>query len=301
MTLVALVLVVGAIAAWQVVHRSSALVRRWHCSSFQRRAAGPLSVLDSGSTDRDDEEVVVLLHGLGATGDYFGAFYDGLSRRRRVIIVDLLGFGHSIDEEQQYFEVRDHVEALDEALRHLGLDESTVIMAAHSTSSAVALSWGNANSARVRRVFLWGPPVYREGSAARAAARNLGPMARLSINEAGWSQRLYRFSCDHREFSAQVLALLAPRWPTELCSDGVRNTCESFDSSMGSLLLDVEWARLLPASVPLTIFHGADDPIGDRAAIAELCVDANIVSVADADHHVALQQPQLLFDAIEQP
>lgn len=258
-------------------------------------------MLDSGSTDRDNEEVVVLLHGLGATGDYFGAFYDGLSRRRRVIIVDLLGFGHSIDEERREFGVADHVDALDGALSALGLRESTVVVGAHSMSSAVALTWANANSSRVRRVFLWGPPVYRDASAAGGVAKEYGAMARLFLNDARWAQRLCRFSCEHREFSGQVLALLAPRWPTEVSSDAVRHTWESFDGSMRSLVLDFEWAGVLPAAVPVTIFHGADDPIGDRTLIAELCADATIVSVSDADHHIALQQPQLLFDAIEQP
>ena len=133
MFLMTTAMVVVLVAAWQIAHRTSPLVRRWAPSSFPRRAAGPLSVLDSGSiTRRGDEEVVVLLHGLGATGTYFGAFYDGLSRDRRVVIVDLLGFGYSLDEKRRDFGVDAHVGALDDALAALGLGEARVVLAAHS-------------------------------------------------------------------------------------------------------------------------------------------------------------------------
>ena len=149
--------------AWQVVYRTSPLVRRWNPSSFPRRAAGPLSVLESGATGRPNEEVLILLHGLGATGDYFGAFYDGLSRQRRVVIIDLLGFGHSLDEARTNFTADAHVGAIDQTLDALGLTGSKVVIAAHSMSTAIALTWADRNRHRAQHVYLWGPPIYPAG------------------------------------------------------------------------------------------------------------------------------------------
>ena len=57
----------------------------------RRRAAlaGGLSVRTAGDGDR----VVILLHGLAASGDYFGAGYDELAEDARLVICDLRGFG----------------------------------------------------------------------------------------------------------------------------------------------------------------------------------------------------------------
>ncbi len=290
--------VAAAVLCWQAVHRSSSLVRRWAPSSFQRHGAEPLSVLDSGPTGRDDERVIVLLHGLGATGDYFGAFYDGLSRRNRVVIVDLLGFGHSLDETRFEFGIDEHVAAIDAALESLSVDGQRVVLAAHSMSAAIALTWADQHRERVEHVYLWGPPIYPDQAAAWAVAKEYGPMGRLFALDSKWAERACRLSCMNREVSGGAMALMAPRWPTQLGRDASRHTWEAYHLSLRSLIFDFDWSRVLPASVPVTIFHGSEDPIGDRGYIAEIAPGVTIVDVADSDHHIALQHPELLFDAL---
>lgn len=241
-----------------------------------------------------------MLHGIGATGDYFGAFYDGLSRRRRVLIVDLLGFGHSIDDDQASYELDDHVDALDSALEDLDLARGSMVIAAHSTAAAIALSWANAHREHVRRLYLWGPTIYPDAAAGAGAAKQLGVMSRLLLSDARWAQWLYRRGCERRELSGQLLGLASPRRPMQMSGDAVRHTQVSLDGSIQSLLLHVAWGALLPAAVPVTVFHGEHDLVGDRAMIARLFAHNTIISVPDADHHVALQHPKLLFDAIDQ-
>jgi pimeloyl-ACP methyl ester carboxylesterase len=287
------------VGGWQLAHRTSSLVRRWAPSSFPRRSAGPLSVLDSGPTGRADEDIVVLLHGLGATGDYFGAFYDGLSRRHRVVIVDLLGFGHSLDEERTAFDVDTHVAAIDRALEALDCGASPVVLAAHSMSTAIALTWADQHRDRTRHVYLWGPPIYSGEQAARSIGRGYGVMARLFALDTTWARRACRLNCANRDVSGRVMAAMAPRWPTRVSSAASRHTWDAYHGSLRSLILDFDWSSVLPASCPLTIFRGSDDPIGRRDDIAELAAGATIVDVPGADHHVALEHPELLFDALD--
>jgi pimeloyl-ACP methyl ester carboxylesterase len=298
------ILVIAAVAAaaigtWQIAHRTSPLVRRWNPSSFPRRTAGPLSVLDSGPTGRPHEEVLVLLHGLGATGDYFGAFYDGLNRKRRVVIVDLLGFGNSLDENRTDFGIDAHVDSLDQALDALGLNETDVVLAAHSMSTAIALTWADRNRQRTQHVYLWGPPIYPAEAASRSVGKEYGLMGRLFALDTKWAERACRINCMNRDVSGRMMALMAPRWPTEVSSDAGLHTWDAYHHSLRSLILDFNWSKVLPASVPVTIFHGADDPIGDQSHIAKLAGSAKVVNVAGADHHVALQHPELLFEALE--
>lgn len=290
---------VAGIATWQLAHRMSPLVRRWSPSSFPRRTAGLLSVLDSGPTGRTGEQVLVLLHGLGATGDYFGAFYDGLSRKRRVVIVDLLGFGHSLDEERTDFGIDAHVDALDQTLAELGLAESNVVVAAHSMSTGIALTWADRNRRRARHVYLWGPPIYPRETASESVGKEYGMMGRLFALDTRWAERACRINCLNRDVSGRVMAFMAPRWPTEVSSDAGRHTWDAYHRSLQSLILDFNWSAVLPASVPVTIFHGVDDPIGDQSHIAKISGSAKVINVAGADHHIALQHPELLFDALE--
>lgn len=297
--IIVVIVVLVVIGVWQLVHRTSPLVRRWAPSSFPRRAAGSLSVLDSGPTSLSTQDVVVLLHGLGATGTYFGAFYDGLSRRHRVVVVDLLGFGHSLDEFRGDFEVRDHVEALDRALGELGLGAANVVLAAHSMSAAIALTWANQHRDRVHHVYLWGPPIYPNKHAARAVGKEFGLTGRLFLLDANWAERACRTSCEHRNVSAQVMSLMAPRWPTSVSSAAARHTWESYNGSLRALILEFDWSEVLPASVPVTIFHGLDDPIGDQDHISMIAGDTKLVAIPGAGHHVALHHPELLFDALQ--
>lgn len=292
-------LMVASVALWQFAHRTSTLVRRWSPSSFPRHTAGSLSIRDSGPTGRPNEEVVILLHGLAATGDYFGAFYDGLSRRRRVLIFDLLGFGHSLDEHRNDFGVDAHVDAIDHALEALALHESNVVVAAHSMSSAVALTWADRNRHRTRKVFLWAPPIYPVDAAERAIGKEYGLMGRLFALNTKWAERVCRINCAHRQLSGHMMALVAPRWPAAISSAASRHTWEAYHGSLRSLILDFDWAGVLPATVPVTIFRGTDDGIGDPAYIAKVAGGAVVVNVPGADHHVALEQPGLLFDALD--
>lgn len=296
----ATITVVG-IVAWLALHRTSSLVQRWSASSFPRHTAGSLSVRDSGTTGRPKEEVVLLLHGLGATGDYFGAFYDGLSRKRRVVIVDLLGFGHSLDEDRSDFSVDAHAAALDHALVALDLADSKVVLAAHSMSSAIALTWADRHRDRAVGVFLWGPPIYPFQAAAESVGKEYGVMGRLFALDTKWADRACRVNCWNRDFSGRMMALMAPRWPTEVSSGASLHTWQAYHGSLRSLILDFDWQRVLPPSVPVTVFHGTDDPIGDQSYTARLAAGATIVNVPGADHHVALEHPELLFDALDSP
>lgn len=289
---------IGAVVAWQAVHRTAPLVQRWQPSSFPRRSAGELSVLDSGPTGRHDERTIVLMHGLGATGEYFGAFYDGLSRRDRVVIVDLLGFGRSLDESRTDFTIEDHVAAVDSMLDALDVGDRPVVLAAHSMSSAIALTWADRNQERAEHVFLWGPPIYPNEAAARSATKHYGWMGRLFLLDTKWAERACRLNCANRSLSGAAMAAMAPRWPVEVSSRASRHTWEAYHLSLLNLALEFNWSRVLPASAPVTIWRGTDDPIGDASYVERIAGSAAVVTIAGGDHHLPLTQAELLFDAI---
>lgn len=165
LTLVALVLgaVIVGLVAWEIRHRRSDLVAAWNPSTYPGRVSGGLGMLEGGAvSDRlgpHEPEVVVLVHGLGATADYFGDVYEGVGRTRRLVMPDLLGFGRSLDEQRYDFSLEAQVGALERGLDAIGVGGARLAIAGHSTGAAVALAFAARHPSRVTDVVLWSPPV----------------------------------------------------------------------------------------------------------------------------------------------
>lgn len=313
MTVLLTILVLGLAVAivclvtWEIVHRRSALVRAWNPSTFPGRVTGGLGMLEGGSiSDRlrpDEPEVVVLLHGLGATADYFGDVYEGLANTHRLLMPDLLGFGRSLDEHRSQFGLDDHVGAIDGALDSLGCANARVFLAAHSMGAAVALAWAARHPDRATGVALWGPPVYETSEAASDIGDEVGGLTRVLLadrdGDAELAQRLCRFSCANRRVSGWAMAAASPRWPIDVSRRAALHTWAAFDGSLTALVLRPDWTSLFSVDVPVTVFRGTDDPIGDRAHLTSVARRARIVDVEGADHHVALTHPHLLFDLLD--
>lgn len=84
-----------AAGSWWWRHARSPMVQAWRPSVHRIQDHPPLAARTFGS----GRDTILLLHGLGATGDYWGAAYDALGENHRVLIPDLLGFGRSLDED----------------------------------------------------------------------------------------------------------------------------------------------------------------------------------------------------------
>ena len=305
---VLLTVAIVALVTWEIVHRRSPLVRAWHPSTFPGRVGGGLGMLAGGAVSdrlRDDEpEAVVLLHGFGATADYFGDLYEGLGNSHRLVLPDLLGFGRSLDETRHTFSLADHVDAIEGALYSLGLGSSKVFLAAHSMGAAVALAWAGRHPDRVTGIALWAPPIYdtrRSDSdeLTHELADRIGGVTRLLLSDEQWAERMCRVSCANRDVSGWLVASAAPKWPVDVSRRAALHTWEAFDCSVNALVLDVDWSTLFRVDASVTIFRGADDPVGDREFTESVAGGAHIIDVEDADHHLPITHPNLLFDLLD--
>ena len=142
-------------ARWTWRHRHSPAVAAWAPSRGIDRRAGPLQVRILGS----GEPVVLLLHGMVAAGNSFGAAYDTLSEHATVVVPDLLGFGGSMSTTQ-VTDASAHIAALDAALAALGLDRRPTVVAGHSMGGCLALRWAAQHTDLVRSVLTFGAPLY---------------------------------------------------------------------------------------------------------------------------------------------
>jgi uncharacterized protein (TIGR04551 family) len=106
-----------------------------------------------------DAEVVVLIHGFGASLESWRGVQDALAHHFRVIAIDLPGFGFSGRPPGDYSPVAES-RLVWRALDRLGVGDASLV--GHSWGSSVVLSMTLEQPARVKRVALYSAYVYED-------------------------------------------------------------------------------------------------------------------------------------------
>ncbi|MGI8873037.1 MAG: alpha/beta fold hydrolase [Egibacteraceae bacterium] len=264
---------VGAGATgWLVRHRTSPAVRAWKPGGGERRRAGPLAVRLLGG---GEGVITALLHGLTGSGEWWGQEYDRLGGDGCVVVPDLLGFGRSLDLDREDFSLPAHLDALDEMMAALGLDDAPLRVVGHSMGSIVAIAWA-ARRPDVRRVVAFCAPLYDDETEARIHIARLGPLEKLFAMESPLAERTCALMCEFRTLAQWLAVAISPEWPVALSRQGVLHTWPSYLGGMNGIILGTTWrdavARLDAAGVPVVLANGAPDPVpvaGRAAALAE--------------------------------
>lgn len=288
---------------WRIRHRSSPAVRCWRPAAGERRIAGELSVRTIGGGDR----VVILLHGLTASGDYFGAGYDELSRDAQLVTPDLLGFGRSLDEQRVDHSLQAHLHALDRMAGELQLDGRALTVAGHSLGGLLALHWA-ARRPDVEAVACFSTPLYGDALEADERIRAMGRIERLFGAQGPVARTLCGWMCRHRTIAQWVAVALEPRFPVAITRMAVRHSWASYVGAMNSVIRHGGWqaplAALEAAAVPVLLADGARDPVPVPGRAGELALRHRNVTVAThpgAGHQLPLSNPRWCADRLAQP
>ena len=205
---------------------------------------------------------ILLLHGLGASGRYWGGAYDSLAPRHQLIVPDLLGFGRSSKPELGYT-LDDHADALVALLDELGVRKSVVVVA-HSAAARLALRLAEGEPARVSAVVAVGPALFGSSESALARVAALGAMARLFANDGSLARATCAWVCAHRRSATRLAQWTRPDLPRAIAGDSVQHTWHSYSGTLEHAVLAppaVDWRRL--ADIPVVILAGATDPLCD--------------------------------------
>ena len=276
---------------WRTIHRRSVAVQRWLPPTLPAIARRPLYARGGG----DGDAVVLLLHGLGATGDSFGAEFDGLAATHRIVVPDLLGFGQSLDETRARFTPEDHLEALEELLHQVDASDGPLIIGAHSMGVALALRFADRHAGRVQRVVCWGAPLYDDHDETQNAITKSGLMARLFVADTAWARGLCRWNCRHRFAAGWVAAAATPMLPIPIARAAALHTWDAYRAAITGLVLGTKWNELLNRlaghQIPLRFVWGSNDLIGDRAlaeAMARSVPSLEVKTVLGAEHYLPI-------------
>lgn len=103
--------------------------------------------------------VIILLHGIAASGEDWRAIVPLLTRQYRCITIDLLGFGTSPKPQWAQYTMEQHVRSIRHTIRSLHLP-GPYILVGHSLGSLLATRYTHRYPARIARLLLLSPPVY---------------------------------------------------------------------------------------------------------------------------------------------
>ena len=207
---------------------------------------------------------VVLLHGLVGSANYWGAAYDTLASRHRLIAPDLLGFGRSPRPASGYGP-DDHTAALLTALDDLDVREPAVLVG-HSLGVLVALRLAATEPTRVASVVGFGPPLYADRDMAIRHVGGTGPMGRLFVLPGRTAELACRWVCDHRTIAGRLAILTHPSLPKPIAADSVQHTWESYSETLERMILSADAPHWLPAvQCPVQLVAGDRDSVIDPA------------------------------------
>lgn len=235
---------------------------------------------------------IVLLHGLVASGIYWGGAYDCLADHHRLVVPDLLGFGRSPRPASGYGP-DDHADALGTCLDDLGVAEPVVI-GAHSLGGLVALRLAASRPERVAAIAAFGPPIYADPGAARAHVTATSPMGRLFVLPGRSAEWACRWVCDHRALAARIAALTHPRLPHEIAADSVQHTWASYSQTLEHVIVAAEATTWLDRiGCPVHLVAGDHDPVADHGHLRRLAGTHDNVTLIEPSgrHQLPLTHP----------
>lgn len=280
----------GGATVWGLWHARSSSVRRWQAGTGRSLRAGPLQVRVFGS----GPSVVVLLHGMAAAGNCFGAAFDRLGRSARVVVPDLLGFGGSMVAPGPVTG-DDHLAALDAMLRALAGEP--LVVAGHSMGGAVALRFAARHPGRVRAVVTLCAALYRDAAEADRRIAMMGPAEAVLAGDGPLPRKLCEWMCRYRTAAGWVAVAARPDLPVPVARAAVKHTWDSYRGAVDGLLRTPEWEpalhRLAAAGVPIILAEGRRDPVpvpGRAAEFAATTPSVRHLTHPDAAHLLPLSE-----------
>jgi pimeloyl-ACP methyl ester carboxylesterase len=244
---------------------------------------------------------IVLLHGLAGSSSYWGAHFDRLAERGRLVVPDLLGFGASARPPDGYGP-EDHAAAILDLLGESGA-EGPAILVGHSLGALVALFLAATRPAVVSSVVAFAPPLYRDRRSARRRIAGSTSLGGLFALDTPIAETLCRWHERHPCAAAALAPALRPDLPAAIACDAVRHSWASYSGTLNRVILAAAapgWLDAVPARVRL--IAGAEDPTLDLGFCEELARRHPRVSLAvwsGAGHHLPLTDPEACLAEIE--
>lgn len=252
--------------------------------------------------DRGTGEPVVFLHGTPSHSFIWRDVAPEIERAgHRVVLFDLLGYGRSERPLTRDTSVRGQVQVLQDLLRHLGIEQFSLV--AHDIGGAVAQLLATADPQRVRRLALVDAVSYDSWPSETwqvIIRDHLDDYAAMPARdfEAMLTGQLRMTAANPDRMSGEVLdAYLAPHRSALGRASFFEHQVRNYDSTPTQQVAPA-LARL---TMPVRLLWGAQDtwqPLHYAERLAADIPDAELVVVEDGGHFLMEDQPARVRDEL---
>lgn len=264
--LVAVAALGAGFAIWGGIHLISRRRVCWRPGAGVVSRHGPLSIRTFGAGDA----VVVLLPGIAASGSFYGAAFDRLGDISTVLVMDPLGFGHSMVESDSegLFAIADHQNAIINVLASSRLASRPVTLVGHSMGGSLAITTAAAAAGgiglTIARVIAFNTPLFTSEQEGRKRIAGMGWFEAL-LAAGPIAHLVCSWMCRHRNIASYAAVALNPALPVPLARDGVRHTWQSYIGALNSIVMSDRWSPALKAlsqrNIPVLLVDGTDDRV----------------------------------------
>lgn len=223
-------------------------------------------------SDEGSGEVLVLLHGIESTASYWKSLVPALAEHRRVITIDLLGFGKSPKPANIGYSIAEHIAWLHRTLESLEIKQFA--LAGHSLGSVIALAYASTYPDQVTSLTFFSPVFLPEGM------RSTDPLIRGIVGLRRAPDMHYLYEQLSRGIGSDRLR---PFIPLVRSVENVINAQQPLRMAK-------------PAKhIPTTIAYGTKDHLVDvtfATTVARQFTKHTVVAVKDRNHNFPLFAPQ---------
>ena len=237
---------------------------------------------------------VVLLHGIASSSVTFEYVIPQLTDRRRVVALDLLGFGRSTAPASTQFTIDEHVDAVARTLEHQNV-ATPFTLVGHSLGALISLRLATRFPKMVGHLVLVAPPVYLPSDTIA------DPVERVRMDA---YLRLYDFMRKNRDFTtsaAQAMERISP----------IRNLVDVNESNWRAFSLSLEKciesqttvADIAQVRCAIDVIYGTLDPFLAPAGlrVIERMRGVATTRVEGVDHVIRPKLAKALVKVIDNP
>ncbi len=266
----------------------------------------PVNVIELGSSEAQQGTLpLVFVHGLSGSWPNWLEQLPVLAAGRRVIAMDLPGFGHS-PMPSWPISISAYARMLDGLLDALGVDAAALV--GNSMGGFISAELAISYPQRVERLVLVsaaGISTYDHRGALRALPL-LSRAERILIAYTAWiaskSDTVAR-RARLREATLNVVTRHPSRLPAALAAEQLRGSGKPGFMQALEANLDYNFRERLPEiACPTLIVWGEDDRVisaRDAQVFAELIPDSRVVMYADTGHMSMLERPEAFNTLLE--
>lgn len=246
------------------------------------------------ATDSGTGPPVVLLHGIASSSVTYEYVMPQLTDRRRVLALDLLGFGRSVAPADARFTIDEHVDAVVRTLEKHNVSQPFTLVG-HSLGALISLRLAARFPKMVGHLVLVAPPVYLPSDTIA------DPIERVRMDA---YLKLYDFMRQNPEFTksaAQAMERISP----------IRNLVDVSESNWRAFSLSLEKciesqttvADLAQVRCGIDLIYGTLDPFIAPAGIrvVERMRGVATTRVEGVDHVIRPKLAKELVNIIDNP